>query len=514
MEQEDADLAAVKVNEDLYLTEIFCSFEMVEPIHIFLYSSERAVRAEILRPEDDFDPVHREYHVPYSPDYDYAGLLSVQIVYDMQQELNRHAGASWITFALPGAIRGVVEWDAPEDAVDVPGDITVDSAVRALRASNEYIELKYLVIEEYSPYIPATLARAELASFLTWIRREYPTEKFQELLTQPNIEIVLDDDFDNIENRWLTYINSSPSLIDDPELALRWVDDQPISPLSGDPELPAEILREGLRLYLTGQVAHGMWEIRRALEIDPTFGLGYYTLGWIAYSEGDWDTAQENLQMAVILFENPVQIAWCHTMLAPLYLNIERWDLAYASLNIVANNIDSEETRLWAMQLLPRVSHIIALNPVDLSRDSDEFNLMRTFITEWNQASNSDEEVSELISDMMDDSRIESLSGFYSAIRNEYPTVVFNHAVNEVGSSGYAYYVKVIIQAAFPDLYEQLPPNLQPLETGGYTMYFQVIPSEDGYRVFDWEDASFPLSNTRIVRPEELDIETLVNEEA
>jgi len=510
---EEGDRLAREAESSLYLAESFCYFDVTKPLHIFLYPSERAVRAEIREPVDEMDPLHREYHVVYTPGIDLLPQLCMQVVADLQNDMNRHAGAGWVIRGLPTAVTRIVPWgDAGETESGGYSHIDCDEAVRGLQAEGALVELRYLVAEEYAQYVPELVARAELGSFLRWVRRTYDRRKFMELITQPNVDLVLGAEKAEIGRLWINDVLSSPNLIADPSLAELWVANQPVSPLAGDPDLPTMMLKEGLRLYLSGDEIAGKWQISRALDLDPALALGYYTQGWIACREGDRERAEDRLGMAVMLFERPVEIAWCHALLAPIYLHDARWDLAQASLVLVVTYTDSETVRGWAEESLARLSHIFALRPSPLDRSSTEFGQAREFFQEWNQAANSGRGVSSLVSEMMDDVRRVSLSGFYGSIRETYPSVVFNHAIQDVGVSGSSILAEVRVQAAFPAVGQafrpaSLPEELAPLTTGGYLLFFQLMPTESGWRVLDWEDGWFPLTGATWNLPQSVETE-------
>ncbi len=506
MDQEAGDSLAKSAEGSLYLAERFCYFNVVKPVHFFLYPSERAVQAEIFLESDLRDPVHREFHIVYNPTMDFLPLVSAQVVGDLQEEMNRHAGADWMADALQVAISGLAPWsDTENPQANEPMGIDCDEAVKALNSSGSLVDLVYLVSPDPSEYVPEAVAKAELGSFLGWVRQTFDRGKFQEIVTQPNIELVLSDSMDQIQNRWLEDIAATPSLISDPALAQKWVEEQPVSPLAIGAELPARVLKEGLRLYLGGEKVTGLWEIRRSLDLDPGLALGYYTLGWIAADEGNWSESETELGMATKLFETPEEIAWCHALLAPIYLHDGRWSLAQASLSFVVTYADSETVRARASELLARVTNIIALAPTQPNRDSLEFGHMRDFFQEWNKAANSDEGVKPLVSDLGDPTRSAVLVGFYSTIRENYPSVVFNHAVQAVERIGAAIQVQVRVQAVFPGSSPDLPIDLEPLTEGGYPMYFRVIPGENGSLVLAWESGWFPPARTSDLAPRSLE---------
>lgn len=514
IEVDQADRLAQQAEADLYLVESFCFFEVTDPVHIFLYPSERAIRAEIMFEEDDLDPLHREYHVPLTDDLDLLPIACRQVISDLQDELNRHAGSEWVLQAMPSAVSRTVPWtesgdeaEAESTGEEVPSTIPCDSAVLALHEQNSYIELSYLLSEEYSEYIPSPIRNAELGSFLRWVRRTYDVTRFQELITQPNVEIVLDADTSEIEERWLNDVTGNPNLITDPDVASLWAENQLVSPLAGDPELPMTILKEGLRLYLEGEEVSGLWEIHRALELDPGLAVGYYTLGWIDCMEGDWEDAEENLGMALMLFEDTNQLAWCHALLAPIYLSDERWDTAQASLQIVANYCQAEDLRAWASDMLDRVVHVQAIRPHGNSDNSEAIETAAAFLREWNDAANSDEGVEELISEMMNDVRAGSLVTMYRSIRDTYPSTVFSHEIADASYSGSAILARIILHAEFSDYPARLPAELEPLIEDGYPLYFQLVPSDEGWEVLDWEDGWFPLTSIARIMPESPQLE-------
>jgi tetratricopeptide (TPR) repeat protein len=425
-------------------------------------------------------------------------MLCDQVVFDLQDELNRHAGADWVTRVLPVAVTGRLQpLDLDTGPELGPGGLDCDDAVRALLNGGSLVDLEYFQSEQYAPYIDPMVEQAELASFLRWVRRTYDRMKLQELLTQPNIELIFDADTHELQNAWLEDLRNTSSLIADTDRAELWVESIDPSPLSGNPDLPLDVLKEGIRLYLNGEVASGKRKIHEALQIDPALALGYYTLGWIACREGDWEEAEERLSLAVLLLERPEDIAWCHTMLAPIYLHDARWSLAQGSLTIVENTIESPALRSWADDLLMRVDHILNLRPDPLDRDSPEFDLMRAFMTEWNQAANTDAGLLSFMSALIDPDRAAELNRFYSDIRRNYPSVVFNHAVTAVGRSGSTILVEMLVQAAFPGVATRLPPQLEALRKMEYLRYFQVMPSDEGWKVVDWEDGWFPLETSR-----------------
>ena len=501
--QEDADSLAEKAEEALYLTETYVYFDVTEPMHIFLYTSERAVRAEVMFPEDDWDPEHREYHIPYSAELDFMPPMSRQVIYDLQQEINRHAGAQWVTDALHVAVSGKIEWfnpEIPDNEIPIePGlaYIECDDAVRALYTESAFVDLKYLILEEYDPYVPWLVKAAELASFLNWVRRTYEHTKFQELITQPNVQIILDADLDTIQQDWINEITTEPNLISDPELALEFVQGLPLSPLSGDPELPLNVLKQGLSLYLSGEEVNGLWEIQHAIDLDPGLAIGYYALGWIATIEGDWEEAEEQLGLALLLYEIPEEVAWCHSLLVPIYLNQSRWEHAKASCRQIILYGASRESVDWALMILPRLDHIIALQPSEkLEISSYEFSLMRWLFELVDEDLNADPDessgIEKYISEMMADEHSEQLVNFYESVIERYPSTTFQHEVISVGTIGAAIYAEVLVHATFPASFSNIPPALQALKRGGYLLLFQVVPSEVGWKFLDWEDAWFP----------------------
>ncbi len=510
LEADDADTLALDVEASVYLAETYCYFDVAEPFHIFLYPSERAVRAEIRLVEDDYDPVHREYHIPYAPGIDFLPYMCMQVVRDLQDDMNRHAGAVWVPASMPYAITAVIPWTSASDSEAEPGQINIDDATRSLYTDGVLVDLTFIIAEDFYEYIPDPVLYAELASFLGWIRRYYPEHIFREIVTQPNLELVLDDEIGNIQNKWIDALLSEGSLLSDPELAGEWVGEQALSHLSGDIELPMRILKEGLRLYLDGEVVNGLWEIRRALDIDPGLALGYYTLGWIAANEDDFEEAEEQLSMAIMLFEQTGEIAWCHAMLAPIYLLEQRWDTAHAGLNYVASYAGSEQLRGWAANLTSRTGHILSLRPSPpLDPETIEFRLMYTYFQNFSTALNSDDGAEDYISELMNMGHAANLYTLYNSIRDEHPSVQFNHVVQSVGQSGSAMLVEVRVYADFQGYRPMLSSNYSPLLNDGYLLYFQVIPAESSWQILDWENGWFPIPELRetVQQTIELDME-------
>jgi tetratricopeptide (TPR) repeat protein len=507
--QSEAETLAVNMEASLYLAETFCSFEVTEPLHVFLYASERAVRAEIRLEEDDNDPAHREYHIPYEADLEFLPYACMQVVTDLQDELNRHAGAQWVVDSMPYAIKGTIEMGQDALAGMEDGTINIDDAVRALMSGGVLVDLTYVVSDEYGIYVPDSVRYAELGSFLDWIRRTKPIETFQEIITQPNLEIVLDNDIDTIQREWTDDLMGAESLLSDPELADTWASEQPLSPFSGDPDLPLNILKEGLRLYLDGEVVNGLWEIRRAIDMDPGMALGYYTLGWIAIREDDYDEAEEQLGMAVRLFEDTSEIAWCHAMLAPIYMLRQRWDLAHGSLNYVMLYASTPNLQTWAENLRNTTSHILALRPSPpLDQSSVEARLMYTFFQNYSQALNDGHPVEEYIGSLMNSEHARDLVEFYETVREYNPDVRFNHVVQAVGQSGSAFMVEVRLYGDFPGYRPILPPELAPLLSNGYLMYFQVMPDESSWVFLDWESGWFPIPEFQEFEEEAIQLPT------
>ena len=497
------------VQASQFLTERFCHHDISKQIHIFIHPTEIALWSEIAPDSgDNIDPVHREFHVFYSPDLDFLNIMSAQVIFDLQQKMNRHAGALWVVDSLPSAITGSISWDSsagtgettsPEAAAII--NIGVDDASRSLNDEGAIVDLVYLTTPGLESYVPDSVRWAEMGSFLRWLRNSYSVEQFQELITQPNFEAILGVEITELQGMWLEKLNESPSLLADPALAAEWAKNAPVSPLAGQPNLPLDTLKEGLSLYLGGDRVQGLWQIRHALELDPGLALGYYSLGWIAVTHGDFTDAENQLGMAVKLFETPGEIAWCHSLLAPIYLHDHRWDLARASLEYIANWAELPEAREWATESLTRVIHLIALKPIPVDRSSGDFDRMRNFFIEWNMSANSDTGVAELISGLMAPERVELLIEFYRSLHGDYPGIIINHAVQTVGVTGSSYYIEVNVQAASTDADFELPPNLESLTGGGYIMFFQVVPDEDGLKVYDWEDANFPINPVNKLTP-------------
>jgi len=514
LSQADGDRLSERAEHSLYLAENFCSFDLVEDFHIFIYPSERAVRAEILLEEDDNDPVHREFHMAYEPELDFLPQISRQLITDLQDNLNRHGGAEWVARALPNAVTGTIAWEKIEDNNSVLLYVDVDAAVRALCSEGALIDLTYLIPGEFDDYIPDPVFRAELGSFLRWIQESYDTVKFLEIITQPNLDIVLDEDIEVIQNMWLEDVINSASLISDPELTGEWALAQPLSPIAGDPEMPTRMLKEGLRLYLNGEVINGIWQIRQALMINPGLGLGYYTLGWIAVDQQNWDDAEQKLTMAASLFESPVEISWCHTMLAPIYLYSTRWTLAHASLNYVYSYTESNSVRNWAAGLLARTTHILALRPDPIDTASPEYAAMVDFFGTVDESLNAGNSIESLASELMDETNKTMLVGFYDEIQNLTNSVVCSHEIINVGVSGSSLYVELRLHAEFPTIRPALDARFAPLATGGYLFYFQVMPTENGWAILDWEDGWFPIASSQQYVPQspDLDFENPDNE--
>jgi tetratricopeptide (TPR) repeat protein len=503
--QNDIDILARAIEDGFYLVERFCTFEITDPVHVFLYASPYALRVEI--PEGyEWLPDYREFHIAWSPDTDYTRVAAAQVIRDLQENLNRHSGSSWIEFALPTAISGRVGEIDPETGESVTPAIDCDEAVRALVDSRRFIALRYLWSDEYSDSIPDGIFLAESSSFLKWVKESQEIRKLQEIITQPNIELVLSRSIDDIQTDWLRDITQTTSLISDPTLVSQWIADLPPTTISADPDLPLQVLRRGLGLYLNGERASGLREIHAALDMNPGFGLGYYTLGWISSREGNWDDAREQLTTAVMLLEDPKEIAWCHVLLAPIFLNEGRWSLAQASLQYVETWSDSPQSKTWAEGLLTRVDHIIELQPTESGRDSIEFAAMFDFMSLWNQAVNGGGDLKSFIGDTMDLSRSSELEDFYSSIRLDHPSVIFNHALQAATRDGTDTLIEIRIKAVFPGTDPHLPPLLEPLTDQGYLRFFRIAPGEDGWKIVDWEDGWFPLQPIQHFTSQELGV--------
>jgi len=112
-----------------------------------------------------------------------------------------------------------------------------------------------------------------------------------------------------------------------------------------------------------------------------------------------------------------------------------------------------------------------------------------------------------MISGLMPPERMEPLVEFYRSLHVDYPGIIINHAVQAVGVTGSSYYIEVNVQAASTDAGFELPPNLEGMTGGGYIMFFQVVPDEDGLKVYDWEDANFPINPVNKLTPAGFDNE-------
>jgi len=513
---DEAENILQSAEADQFLAERFCHHEITEPVHIFIYPTDLALWNTIAPDSgDEIDPVHRDYHMAYSDHLDFLPVMTSQVIFDMQKYMNRHAGASWIVRNLPYAIRGYIPWERyreidslNQSSLTSTIEVSVDDAVRSLVDGVAIVDLVYLTSANAADLVTGPVEWAELGSFIRWLRDTYSVTQFQEILTQPNFSAIVGNDIIELQNIWLEELIATPSLIADPELASAWAEDIPISPLAGDPNLPLRTLKEGLSLYLAGDQIHGIWQIRHSLNLDPGMALGYYTLGWIAVTRGDLAEAENQLGTAVKLFETPAEIAWCNSLLAPIYLHDQRWELASASLEYIIYWSESGEAGNWATEPYNRVNRILALRPDPIDRSSDEFNAMRSFFSDWNLAANGEGSLYDMTSELMVLTESESLVGFYSSLKERFPSIIINHAVQAVGVTGSSMYVEVRVQAAFGNQNIEIPSSLQALKQGGYLMFFQVIPTDDGWEIYDWEDGNFPIKPITWLSPEGFDIDT------
>ncbi|HDS31133.1 MAG TPA: tetratricopeptide repeat protein, partial [Firmicutes bacterium] len=126
----------LEMEADLYRIEQFCSFDLTEPAHFFIYPDPYALRIEI--PESyEWLPDRREYHLSWSESMDFLPVMSVQVIADMQAELNRHSGRSWVESALPSAVTGRVRIMGTGNFAD----IDCDGAVMGLSNTGRFIGL-------------------------------------------------------------------------------------------------------------------------------------------------------------------------------------------------------------------------------------------------------------------------------------------------------------------------------------------------------------------------------------
>lgn len=504
MKKSEGDKLAKEIEADLYLVETFCYFDLVKPFHIFLYPSERAVRAEIREPSDDHDPAHREFHLVYSPELDYFPILCKQIITDLQNSLNRHAGAPWVSEALPYAVRGYFHASIKNnDGSFSKIKLDCDIAAKALYENKLLVDIEYLRSQELGLYVSNEIIGVELGSLLRWIRTQYGKSELQQIITQPNIELILKIDNKELQKRWLNYILNTKSLISENANANKWAAGIPVSPLVSNRETPMEVLEKGLAMYLKGEEISGKREIYRALDMDEHLALGYYTLGWISCREGKWQEAERLLTTAVVYFyDQHENIAWCHAYLACIYIIEKKWEKALASLSIIEKNLDASDILAWASEFRAKLMHIVALQPsAPLARNASEFEKMRIFIAEWNKTANTSKGMDTMISPLMDDSRAEKLKSFYTDLRKEYPGIIFNHALQTVSVAGSALHVEVRIKASLPDTTRKLRPELEELTKGGYIRFFQVIPVDEKWQILDWEDGTFPISPSSLFPP-------------
>lgn len=499
MGQATADALVKGFEATLYLVESYVSFDVVKPIHIFLYASYPDVEVEIRDPLDEMDAKHREYHVVYSPALSGIRAFSRQVILDLQDKLNRHSGSEWVNMALPVAITGMVSTESESGVTD---RFDCDAAVLSLVSSNKLVNIDYLRNETLTDMVSPEIRLAELGSFLRWVHSNYSIELFQDLLTQPNIEVILNDGMDKLQKNWLGSLQSGQSLTADTSSADLWAKDLAQSSLVEGVARPEDVLREGLTLYMAGEPATGLRKIHRAIAMDPGMGLGYYILGWIASREGRPDEAKEQLTLAIMLFNDPDQIAWCHVFLVPIYIREENWTLAKSSLDVIKSNIQSSEVLTWANGLSKKVDHLLSLVPPQaLDRTGPEFESMRGFLIDWNKAANTGSGLNELIDQSMDKGRAKELILFYSSIRKKYPGVVFNHALQTVSQSltGKGLLIEVRIQALFGKSRPGADSELVSLTETGYRRFLEVTSTDNGFKVSDWEDGTFPMTSARFL---------------
>jgi hypothetical protein len=164
----------------------------------------------------------------------------------------------------------------------------------------------------------------------------------------------------------------------------------------------------------------------------------------------------------------------------------------------------SSEAVGWAINTLPRIEHIIGLQPPEkLDESAQEFSLMTLLFEQVDNDLNGLSEdstssspnadaIRKYLSDMIDDEHAEKLVNFYREILGQYPSASFRHEVVSVGTIGTAVYAEVLVHADFPGVATSLLPAFQALKRNGYLLMFQAIPDEAGWKFLDWEDAWFP----------------------
>jgi tetratricopeptide (TPR) repeat protein len=495
-----ADALAKKTEGALYLVETFCAFKLTKQVHLFLYPTTDDIHVDIWDSRDYIDPVHREFHLVYTPSLDVFPYVSRQVITDLLRKARMKIDdGAWVYDVLPVAVTGDVHIiDA--NGEDNGKEIDCDEAVKALSAQDKFVKLSYLVNPELADDVSPEVRLAELGSFLRWVRATYSADQLQRIITLGDIGIVLKAETDVVQNEWLTYVSKSKSLITNPKSASDWATKAPASILVEGADQPEDMVKKGLDMYLSGDTTNGKMEIHRVVNTYPGIGLGYYTLGWIACRESDWAEAEKQLTMAEMLFEKPEEIAWCYAYLAPIYLRESRRDLAKAALNIVISTIDNPDIRQWAGGLQARLSHLSTLEPVvPVSRESVEFGEARDFVAEWNKGANSGRDLKSMIQKDMDITRYTALSTFYSSVKKDYPSVMFNHALQAAMISGSDLLIEVRIQAVFKEKPGSLPVEMEDLANAGRLRYFRIAKMKKAWVVTDWEDEPYAGESMRFL---------------
>ena len=454
-------------------------------VEVYLYPNEQSFVNLFHEGADTVYPVYGEIHEIIDRDYDYFEPICKVLLHQLQMEMNRHGSSGYIGDALPHMVRGNF------------GGIDLEAYVAALIEKEYFVDLKILRHQSFFPLVDKYIRGPQVASFLSFLRIEFPMVDIRQYITQPNLEALYKLDSITAQKRWLRWVEieaaESEVSVEEIESLLYYVNKFDLVQIV--PEAAEEAFKNGLQLINAGKEMEGEKLIKEALEIFPDFGLAKYALGRLEFKQDNFEKSKKYFSESIeYLTKGGTSWGWAHYMLGHIAEIEENYVVAIMHYERSLEGDVPLEVSIVAREKLEILAKIIEIAPVpggeferddmrdavdlfsviDIALLNDRINdLEPYFATELNAAS------------------FNLFAADYHDMVSSYSTPITMHQVSAIETVGDFVKAKVIIKLEVPEA-EQ--PSISEFEEylklrRGINRYFLMLRDDDGLKIVDFVDA-------------------------
>lgn len=467
-----------------------------EKFEVFVYPSERLME-KFYPPElnlQDDDYLYDQIHTAHHGTNDYLSVLAPYAYHRLCDKFNRYGASNWFIGGLDDAIREMYH------------GIPLNSWVSELYDQEKLPELMFLVDDKYSKQMPSGIKDPSGGSFILFLKDKFHPNDFLYILAEPNLEFNFDTTLEEIEIKWIRYLRSGRSLLENQAQVVKLVGDVEkfISPPVVAKNLMDE-LQKAAGLENTGKKEEALEMVESILREQPRYGDALYLKGKILYDNNKlMDSFDVFLEAVKYIPSDKISSGWAYFFLARIAKLKENYIDAHNFYARASQHPLPTETLQDCQTNLIKLEKYLSIRPEASAVVSDkDIQGIKSFLTYLDDVLRARDWIQfrDLTAFDLNPQAITNLESWYQSPIRFKDNVVYSHELVKAEVERNTAKLQVILRVEYPvieddetiegsDLFDELKlkETKQAKRSREYTRFILLTRLPEGWRVLDYFD--------------------------